>query len=344
MSAFKSIGQLALLCCVFGAASAGSEMSGQQRAHEAGQAMLGTPAPRLVLKTIDGESIDLGALYGKKAVYLKFWATWCTPCRQQMPHFQHTYSTSGADLAVIAIDVGMGDSIEAIRNFRNQTKISMPIVFDDGRLAAAFHLRVTPTHIVIGRDGRIRYVGHLADAALDAQLLAARSTAAGAVQTAATLDAESPPIALGDALPAQSLRTLDGKRFELRDSSAHSVTALVFLSPWCESYLESTKPDVAANCRNARLQVGELASDPRVRWIGIASGLWADRADLLDYRSQYKVAIPLTLDATGKIFRSFRVNEIPTILIADSHGRLVRRVEAGVMPDAKSLRTVLEGL
>ena len=344
MSAFKAINLLALLCCMFGAASARAEVSGQQRAYEAGQAMLGKPAPRLRLVTIDGESIDLGALYGKKAVYLKFWATWCTPCRQQMPHFQHVYATSGTDLAVIAIDVGMGDSIEAIRNFRNQTKISMPIVFDDGRLAAAFHLRVTPTHVVIGRDGRIRYVGHLADAALDAEVLAARSTVPVAVQTAATLDAESPPIALGDALPVRSLRTLDGKRFELRDSSAHSVTALVFLSPWCESYLESTKPDVAANCRNARLQVGELASDPRVRWIGIASGLWADRADLLDYRLQYKVAIPLTLDATGKIFRSFRVNEIPTILIADSNGRLVRRVEAGVMPDAKALRSALEGL
>jgi hypothetical protein len=56
------------------------------------------------------------------------------------------------------------------------------------------------------------------------------------------------------------------------------------------------------------------------------------------------VTIPKTLDASGKIFRSFRVNDVPTILIADSKGRLVRRVEAGVMHDAKALRTALEGV
>ncbi|HEY2403633.1 MAG TPA: hypothetical protein VGI23_24990, partial [Steroidobacteraceae bacterium] len=49
---------------------------GQQRAEAVGHTLIGSPAPRMVLKTIDGENIDLGKLYGKKAVYLKFWATW----------------------------------------------------------------------------------------------------------------------------------------------------------------------------------------------------------------------------------------------------------------------------
>jgi thiol-disulfide isomerase/thioredoxin len=95
----------------------------------------------LMLTTIDGDVIDLGGLYGKKAVYLKFWATWCMPCRQQMPHFEHAYETAGADMAVIAIDVGFNDSIEAIRAYRKKLGITMPIVFDDGSLGAAFHLR-----------------------------------------------------------------------------------------------------------------------------------------------------------------------------------------------------------
>jgi len=67
-----------------------------------------------------------------------------------MPHFEHAYETAGPDMAVIAINVGFNDSIEAIRGYREQLGITMPIVFDDGSLAAAFHLRVTPTHIVIG--------------------------------------------------------------------------------------------------------------------------------------------------------------------------------------------------
>jgi peroxiredoxin len=111
--------------------AARGETSGQQLAETVGQRLVGSPAPKLVLKTIDGETIDLGSLYGKKAVYLKFWATWCVPCRQQMPHFEHTFESAGPDLAVIAIDVGLGDSLEEIRRYQRQFGITMPIVFDE---------------------------------------------------------------------------------------------------------------------------------------------------------------------------------------------------------------------
>src|SRR5271165_3663951 len=175
--------------------------SGQQLAENAGRSLLGKPAPRLVLTTIDGDPIDLGRLYGKQAVYLKFWATWCVPCREQMPHFEHTYETAGPDLAVIAVNAGFDDSVEEIQKYRRALGITMPIVLDDGQLGAAFNLRVTPQHIVIGRDGRIQYVGHLADERLDAALLAARQVGPAAPastpasgQTAADVVA----IAVGD--------------------------------------------------------------------------------------------------------------------------------------------------
>jgi peroxiredoxin len=159
-----------------------ADPSAQGQAVAAGRGLLGTPAPRLELVTIDGEPLDLGELYGKKAVYLKFWATWCIPCRQQMPHFEQTYQTAGADLAVIAINVGMNDPLEDVRHFRDEHAIHMPIVVDDGRLAAALNLQITPQHVVIGRDGRVRYVGHLADEALDTALVEARSVAAEPIQ------------------------------------------------------------------------------------------------------------------------------------------------------------------
>jgi len=174
MNAAKIACLSALLCSVLILSPSMAEVSGQQRAQSAGRAILGTPAPRVMLKTIDGDAIDLGDLYGKKAVYLKFWATWCVPCREQMPHFEHVYETAGPDMAVIAIDVGFNDTVDAIRAYRKKLGITMPIVFDDGSLGSAFHLRVTPTHVVIGRDGRIQFVGHLADKDLDAALVAAR--------------------------------------------------------------------------------------------------------------------------------------------------------------------------
>jgi thiol-disulfide isomerase/thioredoxin len=333
----------AFLCGCLCAAPAAGEMTGQQRAQAAGRAILGAPAPRLVLKTIDGDAIDLGSLYGKKAVYLKFWATWCVPCRQQMPHFQHAYETAGADLAVIAIDVGFNDSVDAVRAYRQKLGITMPIVFDDGSLGTAFHLRVTPTHIVIGKDGRILYVGHLADEALDAALIAARAPGRGPQAVASPAKNGALPVKVGDLLPERSLRTLDGGRFDLRHGAApNTLTALVFLSPWCESYLATTRPDVAANCRSARVQIGELSTDPRVRWLGIASGLWADSEALRHYRKENEVTIPLTLDASGEIYRLFRVNDVPTVLIADGTGRIVRRLEGNTTQDAGALRAAIE--
>jgi peroxiredoxin len=341
----KAICCLALFCGAAGVTPAPAEATGQQRAHAAAQAILGAPAPRLRLETIDGETIDLGALYGKKAVYLKFWATWCVPCRQQMPHFEHAYETAGADMAVIGINVGFNDSVDAVRAYRKQLGITMPIVFDDGSLGNAFHLRVTPTHIIIGRDGRIRYVGHLADPELDAALVAARALTAHRTQRAATAHGDLAPIGVGDLLPLRSLRTLDGPQFELRGSSARqTLTVLVFLSPWCESYLAATRPDASAACRGTREQSSALSGDPRLRWLGIASGLWANSQDLRQYRTQYKVTIPLTLDASGQVFRTFRVNEVPTILIADAGGRIVRRLEGSAAQDAAALRTAIDSL
>ncbi len=349
MTATKSLCGLAILFGLLHATPLMAEVSGQQRAQQAGRAILGAPAPRLVLKTIDGDSIDLGSLYGKKAVYLKFWATWCVPCRQQMPHFEHAYENAGPDMAVIAIDVGFNDSIEAIRDYRKKLGITMPIVFDDGSLGAAFHLRVTPTHIVIGRDGRIQYVGHLADQELDAALVSARSATAHGPHAAALANNDSSPITVGDLLPKQTLRTLDGQRFEFQNGAAQNgspqkkLTVLVFLSPWCESYLATTRPEVSASCRNMRAQFSALAGDPRVRWLGIASGLWANSEDLRHYSTEYKVTIPLTLDASGAVFREFRVNEVPTVFIADAAGRIVRRLGSATQ-DATALRAAVDSL
>jgi peroxiredoxin len=202
-------------------------------------------------------------------------------------------------------------------------------------------LRVTPQHIVIGRDGRIQYVGHLADQRLDAALAAARNPGPAAAVTGGgegPTPVESIHVGVGDSLPAQSVTTLDGRSFPFRDHRTSRPTVLVFLSPWCESYLATTRPAISANCRRTREQVGELARDQRVRWLGIASGLWATPEDLRKYQIEYKIHIPLTLDESGALFRAFRVSEVPTVLVADAKGRVLQRVNA---EDPQGLRKAI---
>lgn len=334
--------RLLLLCLLLLALPTWAD-TGQQRAVAAGRSLVGTPAPRLQLKTIDGQVIDLGKLYGRKAVYLKFWATWCVPCREQMPHFERTFEQAGSDLAVIAIDVGFEDSIAQVRKYRREVGLKMPIVFDtDGSLGEAFRLRVTPQHVVIGRDGRIAFVGHEINEALEHALVAARhADAAPPVVQAAVRPAGASAHRDVDArLPALAIDTLDGGRFRIGAGAPAQPTVLVFVSPWCESYLADSRPAFAAACRRMREQVASLSGTSGVRWLGIASGLWAERADVEAWQRKHALAMPLALDADGALFRRFGVMHVPTVLLADAQGRIVRRLD-GQGDLAAALRSLL---
>jgi hypothetical protein len=128
------------------------------------------------------------------------------------------------------------------------------------------------------------------------------------------------------------VRTIDGARFDFQlDPAPRKLTALVFLSPWCESYLASTRPEVSANCRSARAQFSELAQDPRVRWPGCIG---------LGDKGRPQNGDP-SLPWTHRAQSSARVNDVPTVLIADPGGRIVRRLEGNAVADGAVLRQAL---
>ena len=141
-------------------------------------------------------------------------------------------------------------------------------------------------------------------------------------------------------LPTLAIDTLDGGRFRIGAGAPAQPTVLVFVSPWCESYLADSRPAFAAACRRMREQVASLSATPGVRWLGIASGLWAERADVEAWRRKHAVAIPLALDTDGALFRRFGVMHVPTVLLADAQGRIVRRLD-GQADLAAALRPLL---
>jgi thiol-disulfide isomerase/thioredoxin len=290
------------------------------------RSLVGTSAPAISLETIDGETIDLAALRGNKAVYLKFWATWCGPCRAQMPHFENVYQNAGPELAVVAINAGFNDTLEDIQDYREELGIHMPITVDDGTLAGAFNLRITPQHIVIGKDGLIKHIGNLANAELDAVLEREREASDVAATAVAAALGFIEHLDAGDALPATTV-SIDGKDVAL-DAAVEQGTVIVFMIPWCESYLATTRPGQAAACRDVREQIETLQQEhPELRWLGVASGIWTLASDLTDYAEQNKVTLPLALDADGTLFHDFGVLRVPTVIVADANGRIVKRSE-----------------
>ena len=116
--------------------------------------LAGKPAPALRVQALDGKSYDLAELKGK-VVLLDFWATWCGPCRMEMPELdklQEEYRSSG--LVVLGLDVG--EDRQTVDSYVKKAKIAYAIALANGTNAAsAYRISGFPTYVLIGRDGTI---------------------------------------------------------------------------------------------------------------------------------------------------------------------------------------------
>ncbi len=116
----------------------------------------GGRTPPLKLRDIDGKAHDLAAYRGQ-VVLVNFWATWCEPCRDEMPAIERLKKKiAGKPFTVLAVNIDEPES--RIRNFLSKMPLDFPILADEGRVATrAWDISVLPASFIIGRDGRIRY-------------------------------------------------------------------------------------------------------------------------------------------------------------------------------------------
>lgn len=302
--------------------------------------LVGKPAPALTLKSIDGKSINLADLYGKRPVYLKLWATYCIPCRVQMPGLRSIYASYGNQMAVIAVNAGVFDDTPKVKPFAQEFDLKMPVAIDDGRLGAWIGMKATPVHLVIGRDGRVIFAGHQDGPRLDAaikQALASRAAPAGA---ATTRLAELVTLKAGDAIPPIALQSSEGKSITLPQGPSSRPRAIYFSATWCESYVKSTQPGEAAKCKEGREQVDKLATGQAIEWFGVMSHMWTAPKALANYESKMKPPLPLALDSTGAAFRTFGVKRFPAIALIDTKGRLVKLVEGDPAKFATAISSI----
>jgi peroxiredoxin len=109
-------------------------------------------------KDLQGKSVTLSDYKGK-VLLLDFWATWCPPCRKEIPGFIELYNTyKSRGLVVIGVSMDDTDDIPDVKRYAAQIKMNYPILLGFGReddLKPAFGELPLPTSFVIGRDGRI---------------------------------------------------------------------------------------------------------------------------------------------------------------------------------------------
>jgi peroxiredoxin len=118
---------------------------------------VGTTPPEINLTALDGKKVSLAALRGK-VVIVDFWASWCAPCKEEMPVLQSLYKRFGSK-GLVVIGVSVDNDREKAKTFIDGLKVSFPIVHDaDKSVAGRFKPPRMPTSYVIDKAGKIRFV------------------------------------------------------------------------------------------------------------------------------------------------------------------------------------------
>ena len=116
-------------------------------------------APGFHLKTIDGKDLSLADLQGVPVI-LNFWASWCPPCRAEMPAFQQVFEEySVNDLTIVAINSTFQDSLTEVSGFVNDNSLTFPILLDNtGSVSKSYNLHSLPTTFFINSQGLIQKI------------------------------------------------------------------------------------------------------------------------------------------------------------------------------------------
>src|SRR4051812_23980181 len=129
-----------------------------QEAANMGGLKVGAKAPDFELKTLTGETVKLSDLKGKK-VMLNFWATWCPPCKAEMPAMEQFHKEAGDKVVILAVNIDPHLDVQA---FVDENKITFPIPLDaEDTVNEMYQVLSIPTTYFIDTKGNIgnKYIG-----------------------------------------------------------------------------------------------------------------------------------------------------------------------------------------
>jgi len=116
------------------------------------------PAPVFTLQSNKGQQVALAQLKGK-VVMVNFWATWCVPCRQEMPHLEALYKKyNSLGFELLAVNVEKNNA-EGARKWLEETPVTFPVLFDpENQVTKLYKVQTMPSTVIIGRNGTMRFI------------------------------------------------------------------------------------------------------------------------------------------------------------------------------------------
>ncbi|NLY42742.1 MAG: TlpA family protein disulfide reductase [Clostridiaceae bacterium] len=115
-------------------------------------------APDFELMDIEGNKVKLSDYRGK-VVFLNFWATWCGPCRLEMPHFESAHQTFKESQEAVILAVNIQEGKEEVKDFLQDNGFTFPVLLDtSGKVAVVYRIHSIPTTYILDKDGIIQDV------------------------------------------------------------------------------------------------------------------------------------------------------------------------------------------
>ena len=120
---------------------------------------IGNIAPDFELTTLDGKTARLSDYRGQR-VFINFWATWCPPCRAEMPDMQKLYEQTDLDIEILAVNMIESEKTEEdVAEFVKDFGLTFPILLDaNSDVATTYQVRAYPTSYMIDSTGRIQFI------------------------------------------------------------------------------------------------------------------------------------------------------------------------------------------
>jgi peroxiredoxin len=118
------------------------------------------PAPNFKLQSRDGKTVSLSDYKGQ-VVLVNFWATWCGPCRQEMPHLEAIYEKYKG-LGFTMLGVNVEDNASGAKKWLEENgPVTFPVLFDTKQeIGKLYKVETMPTTVIIARDGTMRFIHH----------------------------------------------------------------------------------------------------------------------------------------------------------------------------------------
>lgn len=141
-----------MFCAVLG-------LTGTASAQKVTAQLKGKPAPAISLKTIDDKTINLPGPHGH-VVLIDYWATWCGPCRAELPHTQKLAADKTlADRGLVVLAINKEEAPERVKRFLEKNRYTFTVPMDaEHNFGDAYFVHGLPVTILIGRDGKVRNV------------------------------------------------------------------------------------------------------------------------------------------------------------------------------------------